>query len=327
MQNSEKIKFLEDLEKKWRNRENFQDKNKRDYLLSTIESFILKNFHSSHRELYMNKLSAAKSIFSHIPSTLVDGANKIITLLNLMIESFQDAETRENEKVNKLREIYTMYEGEELGASTIQRMLNFKFPPEGTADIVDLIYKARLSDRTRIIREGNKTKVRILKSKLEVEVNMESSMNNRIFIVHGRDELMLEKVKNTIIQLKLEPIILREKPHGGTRALIEKFKKFLTVRTAIVLLSPDDKCYGKGSINIKTRARQNVLFELGFFCGSLGMDKVITILRKDKNFEFPSDILGTTYIDFCLDNWPYKLADELKVIFEGSGIGIDKNLL
>lgn len=47
---------------------------------------------------------------------------------------------------------------------------------------------------------------------------------------------------------------------------------------------------------LKSRARQNVIFELGYFLGALGSQKVCCLYSGE--IEFPSDIVGICYIPF-----------------------------
>ena len=61
---------------------------------------------------------------------------------------------------------------------------------------------------------------------------------------------------------------------------------------AIVLMTPDDK------IGEESRARENVLLELGYFIGLFPPDdRKVLILRK-ANANIPSDIQGVERIDF-----------------------------
>ncbi|WP_434811706.1 TIR domain-containing protein [Microbacterium sp. bgisy189] len=60
----------------------------------------------------------------------------------------------------------------------------------------------------------------------------------------------------------------------------------------------------------KPRARQNVVFELGFFIGLIGRSRVAVLY--DEGVELPSDITGLVYIP--LDSagaWKGKLAAEM----------------
>jgi predicted nucleotide-binding protein len=136
----------------------------------------------------------------------------------------------------------------------------------------------------------------------------------RIFIVHGRDEEMKQAVARTLEKLDLEPIILHEQPSKG-RTIIEKFEDYSDVSYAIVLLSPDDLAYPKDSSSEKAkyRARQNVIFELGFFIGKLGRERVCALYKKAENFEIPTDYEGVIYIPYDKEGgWKLKLAQELK---------------
>lgn len=139
--------------------------------------------------------------------------------------------------------------------------------------------------------------------------------NNQIFVVHGHDEYMKETVARTLGKLNLEPIILHEQENLG-KTIIEKFELFSeNVSFAIILFSADDLAYERGQPyeSAKYRARQNIILELGYFMGKLGRKKVVVLHKSEKNFEFPSDILGIVYIPFDPHNgWKLTLAKELK---------------
>ena len=141
-----------------------------------------------------------------------------------------------------------------------------------------------------------------------------TKLYNEIFIVHGHDEEMKQAVARTVEKIGLVPIILHEQLNKG-RTIIEKFEDYSDVNFAIVLLSPDDIAYSKDKPpeDKKFRARQNVIFELGFFVGKLGREHVFILYREEHNFEFPSDYSGICYIPY--DNqgqWRFDLVGELK---------------
>ncbi len=152
---------------------------------------------------------------------------------------------------------------------------------------------------------------------IETEVNKKS--NNKVFIVHGHDDLMLSETENLICKLELEPIILKNQANGGLSTIIEKFEDSSDVSFAIVLFTSDDIGYKKGDDkNAKTRARQNVVFELGYFAGKLGR-KNVSIINNGVE-ELPSDIQGVVYTPNEA-GWKYKIADELKK----AGLNVDMN--
>ena len=133
---------------------------------------------------------------------------------------------------------------------------------------------------------------------------------NKVFIVHGHDELLLAQVNLLLTQLKLEPIVLKNEPNGGLNSIFDKLIQNADVGYAIVLFTPDDVGGKKAEeYNLKTRARQNVVLELGYFAGKLGKDRVCFLNNGVE--ELPSDISGITYSDGL--DWKYKIIDELKV--------------
>jgi len=122
----------------------------------------------------------------------------------------------------------------------------------------------------------------------------------RAFIVHGHDEKSLLKLKN-FIQNSLkwgEPVILREQPSRG-KTIIEKFEEnILDIDYIFVLLTPDDKVLNSGDPNeLKRRARQNVIFELGFFYGQYGRRSGRILVLHKGPIEIPTDISGIIWID------------------------------
>ena len=65
-----------------------------------------------------------------------------------------------------------------------------------------------------------------------------------------------------------------------------------------MLLTPDDKLSEPEDSNeVKRRARQNVIFEMGYFLGTLGRSSGCVLLLFDGPLEIPSDISGIAYID------------------------------
>lgn len=144
----------------------------------------------------------------------------------------------------------------------------------------------------------------------------------RVFVVHGRDDKAKLEVRVFLEQLDLDPVILDEQPSGG-QTVIEKFEEHTDVDFAVVLLTPDDRGKLAGSSDEpQPRARQNVIFEFGFFVGKLGRPRVC-VLHKGK-VDIMSDYHGVIYIP--LDDaggWKLKLATEIK----NAGINVDMNLL
>lgn len=146
-----------------------------------------------------------------------------------------------------------------------------------------------------------------------MDVTKLSSTSKRVFIVHGRDAEPKEAVARFLTSLGYEPIILHEQANKG-RTIIEKFRDEASdVGFAVVLMTPDDEM-PDGT----TRARQNVILELGFFLGALGPDRVAAIVKGD--IEKPSDFDGVVYIPYDT-GWKSALGKEL----QAAGYDVDWN--
>lgn len=143
--------------------------------------------------------------------------------------------------------------------------------------------------------------------------------SNKIFIVHGHDELAISQVCEVLIKLKLEPIILKEEA-SKSNTIIEKIERLSSeVGFGIVLYTACD-IGGKNSDSLQPRARQNVLLEHGFLMAKLGREN--TLALKKGNVETPSDVQGLVYTTMDEHKaWQYKLVDELKA----SGYSVSKD--
>jgi predicted nucleotide-binding protein len=151
-----------------------------------------------------------------------------------------------------------------------------------------------------------------------------SAKAREVFIVHGHDEAAKTKVARLLERLDFVPIILHEQANQG-QTIIEKFEKNAgRAGFAVVLLTPDDQGGVKGApVDIqKTRARQNVVLELGFFIGKLGRENVCVLYAA--NVELPSDMLGVVYTPLDAHGaWETSLAKELRA----AGFTVDFNRL
>jgi predicted nucleotide-binding protein len=152
-----------------------------------------------------------------------------------------------------------------------------------------------------------------------------SPTGNKVFIVHGHGDAIKQSVARFLEHLDLAVVILHEQADKG-QTLIEKLQSHsseVDIGYAVVLLTPDDlgKLASKEG-ELSPRARQNVVFELGYFIAKLGRERVRALYSK--GVELPSDYQGVLYTE--LDDagaWKLSLATEMKAV----GFDIDLNKL
>lgn len=146
-----------------------------------------------------------------------------------------------------------------------------------------------------------------------VSDNAKKVNKQKVFIVHGHNEEVKEKVYNVLLRWKLDPVVLHEKANLG-QAIIEKFESNSEdVGFAIILLTADDL----GRLNEKDtgekdnqpRARQNVIFEMGYFMAKLSRSRVFLLLED--GVEKPSDLGGIVYTPLK-KGWENELSRELR---------------
>lgn len=157
------------------------------------------------------------------------------------------------------------------------------------------------------------SELRKLKSKSDSDV-----LSNKVFIVHGHDQLLKTELENFLNEIGLDPVVLHRQSDEG-KTIIEKFEKHSDVGYAFILLTPDEVAYTADQESIKDekrtkekRARPNVIFEFGYFIGKLGRSRVCCIHKGD--IDIPSDLSGFVYkkITSNIEDEGYSIIKELK---------------
>lgn len=163
-------------------------------------------------------------------------------------------------------------------------------------------------------------------SSIPVTVSAVSCHSNSrdVFIVHGHDNELKHTVARYLTSLQLNPIILHEQASAG-RTIIEKFEEHSNACFAVVLLTPDDQgriAKHDSVLPLNKRARQNVIFEWGFFLAKLGRRNVCGLVGND--LELPSDMNGVLSVPvYEGSDWKIRLAQEMSA----AGVDIDLNLV
>jgi len=160
----------------------------------------------------------------------------------------------------------------------------------------------------------------VLTSPEQFQTTSKTQSSNKVFLIHGHDAGTKETVARFLTQIGLHAVILHEQANQG-RTIIEKFENHADVGYAIALFTPDDVGSSvKEPENTRQRARQNVIFEFGYFIGKLGRDRVAGLIESD--IEVPSDYSGVLYIPIDTSGaWRFLLIKELK----SAGYEVDAN--
>jgi predicted nucleotide-binding protein len=147
------------------------------------------------------------------------------------------------------------------------------------------------------------------------------ALSRKVFVVHGRDDAKKNEVALFLSSIGLEPIILHTRPNGGRNILTKFQEESEGAGFAVILMTPDDEGALVGE-TLQKRARQNVVFELGFFIGKLGTPNVAALVKGP--IEKLSDFDGIGYIDFdAKEEWKRLLAREMhnaQVPFDASKV-------
>lgn len=142
--------------------------------------------------------------------------------------------------------------------------------------------------------------------------------DDSVLVVHGHDHALKTALEAFLRELGLNPVVLHRQPDEGL-TVIEKFERHSEVPYAFVILTPDDVAYSnlesakpEETRNLELRARQNVVFEMGYFAGKLGRANVCCIYKS--GVTLPSDLAGLIYkpVAESIEEIGYSLIKELQ---------------
>ena len=140
----------------------------------------------------------------------------------------------------------------------------------------------------------------------------------RLLIIHGRDTESCKQLQSHIRELGLpDPVVMALEPDRGA-AIPEKFEQLAVhVDAAIALVTPDDvgRLGADEASAMRSRARQNVWVEVGWFWGRLDRSRVLLLGKGD--VEMPSDLSGLMVKRF--HQTPAERSEEIRQWIESMG--------
>ena len=140
---------------------------------------------------------------------------------------------------------------------------------------------------------------------------MNAKNQRNVFISHGHDEEAITTVAKFVETLGLKATVPDEQPKKG-QTIIDKFEEQADeAGFAIVLLTPDDVGSSKATGKRKPRARQDIIFELGYLLGGLGNQRVCALYKE--GVELPSAIRDVAYVPMdSTEDWKLKLSQGMR---------------
>jgi hypothetical protein len=137
----------------------------------------------------------------------------------------------------------------------------------------------------------------------------------KVFVIHGHDELNTRRLKELLRDsFQLEPVVILARA-GMSRPLIDKFEDDASICSfAFALVTPDDIVANHDEQY--AQARSNVVFEIGWFVGRLGRQRIALLLKDGTSIH--TDLHGVSRIQFR-DNVEDKFVDIQREL-KGAGL-------
>lgn len=143
---------------------------------------------------------------------------------------------------------------------------------------------------------------------------MRKALPPKVFVSHGHDDNASCAVANFLERGGAQPVVLKEQATASW-TILDAFEEHANVQFAIILMTADDEGRLKGQNALQPRARQNVVFELGFFLAKLGRSRVVALSRQGEPVEWPSNYHGVLYQEIDpWGRWQDKLAATMRAV-------------
>lgn len=118
----------------------------------------------------------------------------------------------------------------------------------------------------------------------------------RVFIGSSSESYDVASACNTCMDRKAEGTLWTQIFAPGGTTLQSLTEKATNVDFALFIFTPDDLTRMRG--NDKPTVRDNVLFELGLFIGSLGQERCFILKPRGEELYLPTDLLGLNTQDY-----------------------------
>jgi len=118
----------------------------------------------------------------------------------------------------------------------------------------------------------------------------------RIFIASSVESLDVADAINVNLDHQAEVTVWKNGFKLSSSSIDSLLEKAGTVDFAIFIFTPDDVATIRDQS--KNVVRDNVLFELGLFTGTLGKERCFIVKPRDIELHFPTDLLGLTPADY-----------------------------
>ena len=128
----------------------------------------------------------------------------------------------------------------------------------------------------------------------------------RLFIGSSSESYGVASACNACLDRKVEVTVWDKIFTPGSDTLSSLLNKSINVDFSLFIFTPEDITIMRE--NRKPTVRDNVLFELGLFIGSLGKERCFILKPRDQELYMPTDLLGINTHDYD----PYRTDNDLE---------------
>lgn len=268
---------------------------------------------NDHNEALLKRIFDSEAIFEDYQESPLNGTPAVKASWRKRISSFYEGISG---KIKVLEIIIQRLEfiPEKIEAGGTQE----RYAP----DVSDGVSGASGQDNETIVSKKETPESAPEKGKIsETREKAAPGVSDTVFVIRGQDDEAVVSATEFIGKLGLNAVVLQGKSKAG-QTIMDTFDRDAAISGyAVVILEPDDMvALKKDPDDAALRARQNVVFGLGYLCGALGRARVSVLVKEGASI--PKDDLGVAYT--IMDpggNWQFSLAKHMK----SAGLLFDAN--
>jgi predicted nucleotide-binding protein len=163
--------------------------------------------------------------------------------------------------------------------------------PANLNEALDALQDLGYDEDTILVLKNSIRDNKILNSETEKTPAVTPPQKPRVFIGSSVEEKEIAETIQLILDYDADCTVWHQGVFGLSGTVLTGLSKVANESDfAILVLTPDDMVIVRGEES--PSPRDNVLFELGFFIGALGLERTFCVHCRDDSIKIPSDLAG-----------------------------------
>ncbi len=156
----------------------------------------------------------------------------------------------------------------------------------------------------------------------ELKMPLPTFDKNKILLICNQNDPSSDKIIAFLKSYNIEVVHTIQRPEA-MKPIAQVYNENRNIQFGIVLMNADNFCYSRGNGSPKDQimiSHTKIIFELGYWIGKLGRDKVVALYYDQRSYRCPTEFCDAMYIPLDKKGaW----KSELKVKMKSCGFAMN----